>query len=174
MKSVFLSLIAALSVIIPHSGMANTEVLTPYFSAAKPIGDGRLSYMFWDIYDATLYAPQGKWSENKPFALKLTYLIDVKGKKIATLSIEEIKKQGFQDSQKLTRWEKEMTTIFPDMGAGTSIIGIRTKAGNTVFYKDNRHIGSITDPVFTQKFFDIWLSPKTSKPALRQNLLGRK
>ena len=36
---------------------------------ASVVGRGTLTYAFWDIYDATLYAPQGKWDRSKPFAL---------------------------------------------------------------------------------------------------------
>ena len=36
--------------------------------------EGRLTYLLWDVYDAMLYAPKGKWSHDKPFALKLSYL----------------------------------------------------------------------------------------------------
>lgn len=174
MRIIYFVIIILTCFITPKLVSANTEVMKPYFSDAKPLGHGRLTYMFWDVYDATLFAPKGLWSENKPFALKLNYLIDVKGKKIATLSIEEMKKQGAEDAAKLSRWETEMTKIFPDMAAGTSIIGIRTKAGNAVFYKDNQFIGSIKDKEFTENFFAIWLSPKTSKPKLRDELLGQK
>jgi hypothetical protein len=174
MRAIIVVLIILTSFMMSGYASANTEVMKPYFSGAKPLGQGRLTYMFWDVYDATLYAPKGVWSENKPFALKLNYLVAVKGKKIATLSVEEMKKQGAQDAAKLSRWETEMIKIFPDMAAGTSIIGIRTKAGNAVFYKDNQFIGSIKDKEFTEKFFAIWLSPKTSEPSLRDELLGKK
>lgn len=174
MRYTLLFFIVILGLFTPNFAKANTDILKPYFSEAEPVGTGRLTYMFWDVYDATLIAPKGVFADKKPFALKLKYLVDVKGQKISTLSIEEMKKQGFKDPQKLTSWEKEMTKIFPDMGSGTSIIGIRTKAGNAVFYKDNRHIGSIKDKEFAQKFFAIWLSPQTSEPELRAELLGGK
>ncbi len=170
----FVVLIALLCGMNPFVAQANTEVMKPYFSNAETVGNGRLTYMFWDVYDATLYAPKGIWVAQKPYALKLNYLVDVKGKKIAAISVEEMQKQGVTDTEKLTRWESEMTRIFPDMKAGASIIGIRTKAGNAVFYKDNQHIGSIKDKEFTENFFAIWLSPKTSEPELRQTLLGQK
>jgi hypothetical protein len=158
----------------PFIALGNTGVLNSYSADMKPVGDGRLTYMFWDVYDATLYAPKGEWSDNKPYALQLNYLINVKGRKIAKISVEEIENQGFKDKEQLARWKSEMTRIFPDMAAGTSIIGVRTKAGNTVFYKNDKPIGTIKDKEFTKKFFAIWLSPNTSEPVLRQKLLGQK
>ena len=42
---------------------------------AQKVGEGRLTYLFWDVYDATLYAPAGAWDNDKPFALQLSYCI---------------------------------------------------------------------------------------------------
>jgi hypothetical protein len=160
--------------LLPHSALAKPAILKPYLEDARPVGGGRLTYLFWNVYDATLYAPNGKWAEGAPFALELKYLIDVEGKEIAKISIEEIQKQGAVNIKTLEIWKNEMSRIFPDMKAGTSIVGIRTKAGNAVFYKDNKHIGTIKNKEFADMFFAIWVSPSTSMPELRQQLLGQK
>lgn len=158
---------------LPHSADAKPAILNPYLDAAQQVGAGRLTYLFWNVYDATLYAPQGKWAEGKPFALELKYLIDVEGAEITRISVDEIQKQAPVNTQKLGVWKSEMAKIFPDMKAGTTIVGIRTKAGNAVFYKDNQHIGTIKDKEFADRFFGIWISPSTSMPELRQELLGQ-
>jgi hypothetical protein len=139
---------------------------------AKIVGQGRLTYMLWDVYDAALYAPDGAWDEAKPFALRLSYLRHLKGKKIADRSIEEIRKQGFTDEIKLAAWHAQMKKIFPDVENGVSLTGVRTKAGETIFFKDDLEVGRINDPAFTTAFFNIWLSDKTSEPNLRRKLLG--
>ena len=38
------------------------------------LGEGRLRVLFWEIYDASLYATNGVYDPEKPFALSLTYL----------------------------------------------------------------------------------------------------
>ena len=40
------------------------------------------------------------------------------------------------------------------------------------FYNRDKFIASVTDPEFARAFFDIWLSEKTSAPAVRAKLLG--
>ncbi len=138
----------------------------------QKVGQARLTVMLWDVYDATLYAPEGTWQEDKPFALQLYYLRHLEGKKIASRSIEEMRGQGFTDEVKLAAWYTQMRKIFPDVHNGVSITGIKTTLGETIFYKDNAEIGRIIDPVFSTAFFNIWLGDKTSQPDLRRKLLG--
>lgn len=139
---------------------------------AQKIGQGRMSVMFWNIYDAALYAPESTWQEDKPFALQLSYLKQFKGKKIADRSIVEIRGQGFTDEVKLATWHTQMRQIFPDVNEGVRLTGIKTKTGETIFYKNDTKIGTIKDPAFSTAFFNIWLSDKTSAPNLRRKLLG--
>ncbi len=139
---------------------------------AQPVGKGRMSVMFWDVYDAVLYAPGGAWREDKPFALSLTYLRDLEGRAIADRSAEEIRKLGFADEVRLAAWHSQMRRIFPDVTEGTTLTGIYTAKGESVFYRHGEETGRITDPEFGRYFFNIWLDPRTSAPELRAQLLG--
>lgn len=140
--------------------------------AAEPVGKGRLTVMFWDVYDAVLYAPQGRFSEKRPFALSLTYLRDLKGRAIADRSTEEMRSLGFTDEIRLATWHSQMRRIFPDVSNGTTLTGVYTGEGHSVFYRDGREVGRITDPEFGNYFFRIWLDENTSAPDLRAQLLG--
>ncbi len=139
---------------------------------AKVVGQGRMSVLLWDVYDATLYGPEGSWSADKPFALKLNYLRKLNGKKIADRSVEEMRGQGFDDEVKLATWHAQMSKIFPDVIKGTEITGVYAKSGESIFYQNDQEIGRIKDPEFSRAFFDIWLNEKTSAPDLRAKLLG--
>lgn len=140
---------------------------------ASVVGRGTLSYAFFDIYDATLYAPQGKWDRSKPFALSITYNWPLEGKSIADRSVQEMRKQGFQDEVKLATWNAQMKSIFPDVRQGTVLTAVHAPGSKTLFYQDNKPIGTIKGDEFGRYFFDIWLSEKTSAPELRRNLLGQ-
>ncbi len=149
-----------------------TEQLNQYVPGAQQVGEGRFSFFLWDVYDAALFAPNGQWKEGKPFALRLTYLRDLEGKKIADRSAEEIRGLGFRDEVKLADWHSQMKGIFPDVSANISLTGIYTSEGESIFFEDNKEIGRITDPEFGRYFFNIWLSKNTSAPELRKKLLG--
>lgn len=151
-----------------------SDYINSYVPDAALVGEGRARVLVWDIYDARLIAPKGKWMEAGPFALELKYLQAIEGRKIADHAVEEMRYIGFQDNAKLSAWHKEMAEIFPDVVPGTIIAGIRSSNGSTIFYEAGKEIGRIEDPAFTEQFFRIWLDPKTSAPTLRQSLLNLK
>lgn len=141
---------------------------------AARVGTARLSVMFWNIYDATLYAPGGEWREGRPFALTLAYLRALDGDKIADRSAEEIRKLGYGDEAMLAGWHGQMRKIFPDVDRGTRLTGVYTSGGATEFYNGDTLIGRIDDAAFGAWFFDIWLGENTSEPHLRRQLLALK
>ena len=170
MRKIILS-IAAMSLLAPASVSAS-EYIEKHIPQAQKVGEGRLSYLIWDVYDAELFAPQGTWKSEQPYALKLSYLMDLKGDKIADRSAEEMRKQKLANEVELATWHTQMTKIFPNVSEGTTITGVYTQNGGTVFYKNGSEIGRIQDPAFSKAFFGIWLNKQTSSPDLRRKLLG--
>lgn len=140
---------------------------------AQISGTARYSYYIFDVYDATLYAPKGKWSLHEPFALSLKYLRTLDGQKIAKRSAEEMRAIGFSDEVTLASWYSQMVQIFPDVDKGTVLTGVYYPNNKTEFYKGKTLIGTVKDPRFGKWFFGIWLSKRTTEPDFRQALLGR-
>lgn len=139
---------------------------------ASVVGRGVLTYVFLDVYQVSLYAPQGRFDPQKPFALSLQYFLSIKGEDIADRSIKEMRKQGFKDKEKLATWNDQMKSIFPDVKKGTVLTGVYIPGEKTIFYNGDKIIGVIKDDVFGKQFFGIWLNEKTSEPELRRTLLG--
>lgn len=164
-------LIAVIALFFATPAIA-ADVATQQIPNAQKVGEGRLSVAFWDVYDATLYAPNGQWSPKQPFALSIRYFREIEGADIADHSVEEMKKQGFSDEQQLADWRKQMQDIFPDVKNGTELVALFI-AHKTTFYHDGRISGVIQDLQFSKHFSNIWLSEKTSEPALRKALLGQ-
>ena len=155
------------------SSFASSDVVKRFIAEPKAVGEtARMTYLFWDVYDATLYAPKGTYSEQQPFVLALRYLRDLDGKAIAERSLEEMQKQGFNDSALGKKWLQQMIDIFPDVSENTTLYGVRNASGYTEFYQGNNKLGEVQDPQFTRWFFDIWLGAKTSEPKLRAEILG--
>ncbi|MEM8833817.1 MAG: chalcone isomerase family protein, partial [Pseudomonadota bacterium] len=148
------------------------EYIATYVPNAQKVGEGRLKYLMWDVYDAALYAPKGTLDQDKPFAIEISYLREITGKKIADRSAVEIKNQGVADPQTVEAWRNKMTEIFPDVDKGVKLTGIYDKNGEAIFYKNNQKIGKIEDKEFSKAFFNIWLDKNTSSPDLRRKLLG--
>ena len=164
---IFLSLLSA------SSAVASLEVALKHMQDPALVGEARLKFLFWKVYDAELYAPDGVWSETEPFALSFTYLRKVSSKQIADRMVKELRSQGFDDEELLEKWRQISLDIFPDVKKGTRIVGVRDVKGHAQFYEGDKPIGSVDDPFFTAWFFRIWLGENTSVPKFRDRLIGK-
>ena len=172
MRLAICALLASVSLLLPAPARTDPGVVARYVPLAEMVGESRLDFLFWDIYDARLYAPGGRWRLTAPYALSITYLRSLKGADIADRSAEEISRLGFGDEARLEEWRREMTAIFPDVEEGTVLTGVRDVSRKTLFYKHDMRIGTIEDPAFADWFFGIWLNERTSEPSMRRELLG--
>ena len=150
----------------------NNQNINAYIPNGKLVGTGQASIMFWDLYEASLFAPEGVFSQDKPFAISLKYLMDIEGRKIADHSTKEMRRLGVSDEVKLATWHSQMDNLFPNVKEGNQITGIYTSDKRSIFYKDDHKIGEIKDPEFGHNFFRIWLDQKTERPTLRLKLIG--
>ncbi len=147
------------------------KLVSSAIPGAAKVGEARYSYLFWDVYDARLFAPQGKWQAQQPFALALTYLRDFDGEDIAERSIKEMRDQGLSDNSRIERWQSTMQQIFPDVKEQDTITGIKTCAGATRFFHNDELVGEVEEAAFGEWFFNIWLGPQTTEPEFRAKLL---
>lgn len=152
--------------------MADQSTIEQYLEAPQVVDEAKFEYIFWDVYLAKLYAADGEYAENQPFALSLTYLRNFDGEDIAKRSVKEMKSQGFDNEKQLALWLTLMNDLFPDVKKGETITGIADAQGYAHFYLDQAKLGTVEDPVFTEWFFAIWLSERTSEPGLRKKLLN--
>jgi len=166
----FALLLAFLFLVPAH---ADSVVAEEFMPDPQVVGKGRMKVMLWNVFDATLYAENGQYDADKPFALSLAYLRKLKGKKIVEKTLSEIRSQGPLDSETGKRWSTALDKIIPDVDDKTIITGVRDARANTLFYQNGAFIGQIDDPAFTEAFFGIWLGNKSSKPELTRKLLGQ-
>ncbi|NRB10650.1 MAG: chalcone isomerase family protein [Rickettsiaceae bacterium] len=139
---------------------------------AELVGSGVLRYWMFSVYKASLYAKEGKYNGNPPYALSIEYFRSFSKESIAKRTIEEMQKQGYKNKQNLEKWYELLVNIYPDIKKQDRLTAIALTNGNSIFYHDNKFIGQINSAEFTEKFFAIWLSNKTSEPRLREKLLG--
>jgi len=126
------------------------------------------------IYDARLWSAAHVAGDGaaQPLALELIYARTLVGEQIASRSIKEMQGIGaFSDAQS-ARWLAAMTQLFPDVKAGDRITGVQLPGQGTRFFFNGSLRGEVADADFTRLFFGIWLSPRTSEPRLRAQLLG--
>ena len=136
------------------------------------VNEAVMRYLGFRVYEIRLWHRGETFSRQEPFALELEYAMRFKGRDIAARSIEEMKAQGYSDAAALGRWRQSMQRLFPDVKPGDRLIGIALPGKEARFFADNRLLGTVEDPAFVEAFFDIWLSPRTRAPRVRDTLLG--
>ena len=137
-------------------------------------GNARLRVWGFEVYDASLWAGPGfdaQRYEQHRFALELSYLRSFKGSAIAERSLDEMRGIAPINPEQAARWLAAMTELFPDVQRGDRITGVHVPGSGARFYLNGRLRGELADDAFSRLFFGIWLSPKTSQPAMRATLL---
>lgn len=137
-------------------------------------GQSRLRVWGFEVYDASLWTGPGfdaQRYEQHRFALELNYLRSFKGRDIAERSIDEMRGLASIAPEQATRWVAAMGELFPDVQRGDRITGVHVPGSGARFYLNGRLRGEVADETFSRLFFGIWLSPRTSQPALRATLI---
>jgi len=142
-------------------------------------GGGRLRFLGLRVYDARLWVGEqpvtdadGGW-QDVPLALELQYLRRLVGAQIAERSLEEKRRQAEIAPADGERWLAAMRQLFPDVADGDRLTGVNLPGQGLRFFFNGQLRGEVMDPAFARLFLGIWLSPRTSEPALRASLLGR-
>ena len=135
-------------------------------------GQGEMRWFGFRLYQASLWAPDGRWQADRPYALVLRYARDIPSARLVQASIEEMQRLGSADNERLTRWKIDLERVFPDVRTDEVIHGVHLPQRGAEFYHQGKLTGRIDDVEFARAFFAIWLDPRTREPALRTSLLG--
>jgi Chalcone isomerase-like len=177
--TISIALFAGLIPVSSRYSYANSPNMPPAVSQglsnAKTLGQARLVVYGFNIYDAKLWVEDGFSAANyttEPFALELRYLRNFNGPMIAERSLKEMRRLGNVSDEKAAQWLEMMKKTFPDVKKGDQLIGMHKPDGTASFTLNGKPIGEMRDEEFTKLFFGIWLSPKTSEPKMRNELIG--
>jgi len=141
---------------------------------ARTLGTSRMRFFGIDLYDAKLFAPALKRSDYAaaPFALEIVYLRSFDGLAIADRSLKEMRRVGSISPEKEKSWLETMRQTFPDVKSGDRVTAFHKPGVGIRFFVNGIAHASIDDPEFSRFFFGIWLSPNTSEPKMRAELLA--
>lgn len=180
-QAILLSATACFSLISTSAVLANAPVAAGW-TAPQPLPDARLSgagtlrFLGISVYEARLWVRPGFDAQNfaaQPFALELRYARGFSADAIAGRSIAEMRRQQAISDAQAARWQAAMARALPSVQAGDQVIGLHTPAGKARFWLNGVETGHIDDALFSRLFFGIWLSPQSSEPALRAELLAQ-
>ena len=163
----------------PHAVRAQVPEASASTAAPLPTarlaGQGVLRFLGFEIYRARLWVQPGFDADNYaalPLALELTYHRNFTAEAIAKRSIEEMRRVGRFTPQQAQRWQQALQAALPDVKPGDRLLGLYQPGAGAVFKMGGRVVGEVADAEFSRLFFGIWLSPQTSEPGLRQELIA--
>jgi hypothetical protein len=168
------ALLAGATAIFSSNSFGNTpEAAEPPLPGTRLAGQGLLRYYGFDVYRARLWVPPGFEADDyaaHPLALELAYLRDFSAEAIARRSLQEMQRQQAIPAAQATRWQQALQAALPDVKKGDRLTGVYRPGVGVEFRMRGRVVGEVADAQFARLFFGIWLSPRTSEPALRQAL----
>ena len=141
----------------------------------RVVGRGRFRALGFHVYDAVLRAGHAFVApsyEAHDLELELTYARALRGSAIAERSITEMRRVGSFGDAEADRWLRWMSRVLPDVQAGDRLTGQYSPRSGIRFLHNGQDIGSNDDVAFARLFVGIWLSPRTSAPELRRQLLA--
>jgi Chalcone isomerase-like len=141
----------------------------------RSVGAARLTVWGFQVYDARLWAPTDFTAddyERSNFALEITYLRSFDSGVIADRSLKEMRGIGSMTEQQSVQWLAKMRKVFPSIAKGDRLVGLHKPGEGASFSLNGKPAGDIRDAEFARLFFGIWLSPQTSAPQMRRELLG--
>jgi hypothetical protein len=152
---------------------AKPAEVSPVVGASEPVGTGVLKRLFSKIYQAELWTDSRPWSYDAPFALSLTYYWSISGVDLVEKTLTEMRRQSPETADEDAGFAPILRVAFPDVQDGDRITAFFDPQKGVSFTYNGKSKGSIDSVAFARRFFDIWLSPQTSEPELRAQLLGK-
>ncbi len=166
-----------LPALVSSAILAATLILASSVSAqplngVQPVGSTTLRVFFFRIYDSTLYSPDGEYQGIEPgLTLVIDYNRNIPARELIARTQEEWRAQSLFDTEN-EQWLVELQTLWPDINKGDSLTVEATEDLGSRFYFNGEVIGEINNSRFTEEFLAIWLSPDSSYPEQRRELVG--
>lgn len=149
---------------------------SPVWPGARLRGQGEFRHWGVALYQAQLWVAEGfeprEWATSS-LGLVLSYRRHLSAAAIARRSLEEMEAQGPLEPTIARRWEGLLRRLLPDVAPG-DMLGGRHQPQAGAWFADGRGrvLGEVADPVFSRRFFGIWLDERSRAPELRSALLG--
>ena len=114
-----LAVLLAMALLLTPMVQANSVGTVPLVDqgnqSLRKCGAARLKVLFWDIYESSLYTPDGTWSEGvRPLRLDIRYLRAISALDLVKQTGKEWAEQGKSSPEHIV-WQGELLSIWPDV-----------------------------------------------------------
>jgi hypothetical protein len=168
-------LFALLLFLPPIQARAAPPEIANVIKSDKPYGEGHMNFLFIKAYNARLWTDAPTWSMDSPCAMEITYGMGFDTDDLVDRTIKEMKNvdPGLSDAE-IAKLTPELNKVYPPVKSGDRLVALYIPGKPIMFSHNGLATGSIAGDDFAKDFLGIWLSPSTSSPSLRKELLKLK
>ncbi|WP_070963033.1 chalcone isomerase family protein [Vibrio sonorensis] len=170
------------ALLMVSSAVTAKEALEKQWENWDEVGEAQLTVFIFDVYQSRLLTPSGEYISQQditphPLALNIQYQRDISSQQLLEATEGEWEKLGFNRGD-IQRWSRNLAKIFPDIKDGQELTYVTDGNSGRFYYnpaqnQDITMIGEIANESLNDAFLSIWLSPDTSYPELRKQLIGK-
>jgi len=144
------------------------QSLTRAVMDVRPVGAGTLRWFGFDIYDATLWTPNGAFDGafDAPVAFTLAYRRSFSRERLIGITRSAWEELALASPEQRERWGHALQTIWVDVHKGSELTTVVMPRAETRFYDNDRLLGRIDDAAFGPAFLRIWLDARVADTAL--------
>lgn len=136
------------------------------------VGTAEMSLLWLDIYSAKLFSIDGKYQANRfPMILDIQYHRDIDAVDLVDATIEQWQHLGFTEAN-IELYRQQLVNAWPDVKQGDRLTFKVNTPEDAAFLLNDTPYYQVSNAQFPEAFLDIWLSEKTSRPELRNQLIG--
>lgn len=137
------------------------------------VGEAELKVLFWPVYHSRLYTADGRYdSDQRPVRLEIQYLRTIDADDLVSRTALEWQQQDLTHERQ-QQWLDTLARLWPDVNENDVLTLELDENDRSTFYFNGELLGTLADRDFGTHFLGIWLSPQTSRPELRAQLIGR-
>jgi len=140
---------------------------------ARLIGTADFNWLFWDLFDASLWSADGLFSWDRPFALSLTYRTDFSGGELTQSTVEELERVTDWSDSDLAAFRNRIASCMADVQAGDRFTAMGPDPDTVVLYLNSEERCQLSGTGLRRDYFGIWLSKKSRFPMKSRELTGR-
>ena len=143
------------------------------------IGEATHTNFFRKLYSVRLYAQSKGRRLSVPYALYFTYANAYSQEDLAQSIIQNMRRYRAVDELRLAAWYNTLLDAVSSVDVDDSLVAVATIDGSTIFYIARKSDGTgyvrsgmLSDPLFSDTFFAVWLGEDAPNSSMRDQLLA--
>lgn len=167
-----LSALIAAGALLGAEARAKPGEIAATLPQATQVGAARYVFLNVAVFDATLWANDGAFAWERPFALSLTYRRAFTARALTNRTLQGMRDRGAGETQSLAPLAPRLRACFTDVARGDRITAVSVAANRAHIYHNGAFRCALEWPGLRRSFFGIWLEAHGEARTFSRRLRG--